>query len=98
MIYNAGTRACRSVECSDRIQAFGEDQTYHVVEQGLGRRLEHRASPLDVDEGVNKHLNSVLISSHHQIREADVVASSDDARWNASDEQLKSGEREIRDG
>jgi hypothetical protein len=61
---------------------------YHVVEERASGRLQHGPGTLNVNERIDKHLDGVLVASHHKIGEADVVACGDDARWHASDQQL----------
>ncbi len=62
--------------------------TNHVIKKRSCGRLEHSPSSLDVDERVHKHLNGVLVTSHHQVGKADIVAGGDDARGHSGDEQL----------
>ncbi len=60
----------------------------HVIEERSRGRLEHGPSALDIDQGAHEHFDSILVASHHQVGKADIVASGDDARGHARNQQL----------
>jgi len=47
--------------------------SYHLVL--VGCPLKHALSPLDVEEDVGKDSDGILVTSHHEVREAHVVVS-----------------------
>lgn len=50
-------------------------ETDHLI--FIGRPLEHVSGPLDVQQDVCEDSNGVLIASHHQVGEPDIVVGGD---------------------